>query len=68
MTTENAKQTTEMNTNKHKSLISYLFKDLGMEILTSQKKKKRKQRKRKISQKLIFQRTKAVIKGSAVMS
>ena len=47
MTTENAKQTTVINTNEHESLISDIHNDLGMELQTSQKKKKRKPKKKK---------------------
>ena len=48
MTTENTKQTSEINTNEHESFISDIIKDLGIEASTSQKKKKkRKQNKNK---------------------
>ena len=47
MTTENTKHTTEINTNKHESLISDILKDLGIKAPTSQKKRKRKQNKNK---------------------
>ena len=45
MTTENAKQTSEIHTNKNEGFISEKYKNLDLEVQTIQKKKKRKQKK-----------------------
>ena len=60
MATADAKQTSTIHTNYNESFISDHYKDSELEAQTIKKKKK--------SQKLIFQGTKAVTKGSAMMN
>ena len=68
MVAANVKQTSEIHTNENKGFISDQcgYPDLEAQII--QKRRKESRRKRTISQKFIFQRTKAVIKGSTMMN
>ena len=52
----------------NESFISDQYKDPDLEVQTIQRKKKESRRKRKRSPKLIFQKRKVVIKGSAMMN
>ena len=63
-----AKQTSRIHTNDNESFTLIDYKDPDLEVQTIQRRRKESRRKRKISQELMIQGTKAMTNGSAMMN